>query len=230
MSDAREILITRSREIRAMQRYISSLDRGDVKVASNAVSRAEESIVVNSIKAAFIMMLYNLAEAIVVSTIHEVFRRVNTEDLGYDQVALEIREFWLKQRMARLRLGKPETHMQLVKEAIESALGKEGLGFFKPEEIRKGYAGNVDAKVIREIAAQFSVVLTPRKSTRGGEKLLAIKNNRNDLGHGIFSFSEVGATQTADDLRDTSVRVRRFLSDAVLSFDRYLSNRGYAAV
>lgn len=234
MSDARVILHARSREIRAMQRYIAALERGDAPILASAkhgtvgFRRTDETLVFNSIKASFIIMLYNLAEAIVVSTIDEIFRRVDGEGLGYDRVVSEIRDFWLKLRAARIRQGGSEKFMDLVKEAIDSALSKEGLSAFEREEIRKGYMGNVDAKLIRQIASDFAIPLTPRRSTRGGEKLRWIKDHRNDLGHGTYSFSEVGADQTADDLRDTSVRVRRFLFDAVLSFERYLDTRAYA--
>lgn len=234
MSDARVILVARSREIRAMQRYIAGLESAETPIfaigrhGSAIFKRTEETLVLNSVKAAFIVMLYNLAEAIVVSTIDEIFRRVKGDDLGYDRVASEIREFWLLRRIARIRQGGTDKFMELVKDAIDSALSKEGLCAFDREEIRKSYAGNVDAKVIRGIALDFAVPLIPRKSSRGGEKLRWIKDHRNDLGHGIYSFSEVGAEQTSSDLRDTSIRVRRFLFDAVVAFERYLDTRAYA--
>jgi hypothetical protein len=230
MSDARDILIARSKEIRAMQRYILGLDRGELSVAGPSNVRRDSVLIQNSIKAAFIMMLYNLAEAIVVSTVHEIFSRVGTEGLGFDRVAAAIRGFWIEQRAARIRHGSSETHAALIREAIETALGKEGLKPFERDEIRKSYGGNVDGRVIRDIAAKFSVVFTPRKSAQGGQRLLTIKSTRNDLGHGIFSFSEVGATQSAGDLRETSIRVRRFLFDAVQAFDRYLVQKEYAEV
>jgi hypothetical protein len=228
MSDARDILILRSKEIRAMQRYVLAFDRGDLSVAPRGGRREDATLIQNSIKAAFIMMLYNLAEAVVVSTIHEIFYRVGTEGLGFDRVATAIRSFWVEQRAARIRHGSSETHATLIREAIETALGKEGLKPFERDEIRRSYGGNVDGRVIREIAARFSVVFAPRKSSQGGQRLLSIKGTRNDLGHGIFSFSEVGATQSAGDLRETSVRVRRFLFDAVQAFDRYLRLKEYA--
>ena len=216
-----------------MQRYIAALDAGEVSLSSGrhstaARNRPEETLVLNSIKEGFIMMLYNLADAIVVSTIAEIFRRVHRERLGYDSVASEIRDFWLRRRVARIRQGGSDKFMELVKEAIDSALSKEGLSALGREEIRRGYGGNVDAQVIRDIASGFAIPLAPRRSSRGGEKLLWVKDHRNDLGHGTYSFSEVGAGQTAEDLRDTSVRVRRFLFDAVLSFERYLDDRAYA--
>jgi hypothetical protein len=228
MSDARDILILRSKEIRAMQRYVLALDRGELSVASARNRREDATLIQNSVKAAFIMMLYNLAEAVVVSTIHEVFQRVGSDGLGFDQVAVAIQTFWLEQRAAKIRHGSSETHAALIREAIETALGREGLKPFERDDIRKSYGGNVDGRVIREIAARFSVVFTPRKSSQGGQRLLAIKSTRNDLGHGIFSFSEVGSTQSAGDLRETSVRVRRFLFDAVQAFDQYLRLKGYA--
>lgn len=235
MSDARQILHSRCKEIRATQRYIASLERGDVSIlvadrhGTSAFKRTEETLVLNSIKAAFIVMLYNLAEAVVVSTINEIYCRVKVENLGYNLVASEIRDFWLQRRIMRIRQSGPEKYMELVKEAIDSALSSDGLEHFDQEEIRRSYSGNVDARIIRDMAANFAVPLLLRRSTRNGEKLRWVKENRNHLGHGVYSFSEVGATQSANDLRETSIRVRRFLSDAVLAFDRYLNARGYAA-
>lgn len=228
MSNARIILLDRSKEIRAMQRYLVALDRtaaGKMMVPSGG---ADLSLVQNSIKAAFLMMLYNLSEAIVVSTIHEIFERVSTEALGYNRVASDIQAFWIDRRAERIRQGSAATYAKLIREAIDTALTNEGLESFDREEIRKSYAGNVDGRVIRDLADQFSINLPTRQSARGGNNLRTVKQHRNDLGHGIFSFSEVGRNYTAGDLRDISIRVRRFLSDAILAFEAYMGTRGYS--
>ena len=136
--------------------------------SGSKLKKAEESLVQNSIKAAFVMMLYNLAEAIVVSTIHEIFQRVRDEGLGYDAVADQIRDFWIERRAIRIKNGGSEKHSELIREAISTALRKEGLQPFEREEIRRSYLGNVDARLIRELAEGFALPLTPRKSSRGG--------------------------------------------------------------
>ncbi len=230
MTDARRIFVDRSREIRAIQRFVVILGSEPGSSTMPSLSVTDQTLVANSIKATFLMMLYNLAEAVVVSTIHEIFVRVDAEALGYDHVAEEIRAFWLDRRMWQIREGRTETHARLVKEAIDSALEKRGLSKFSPEEVRKGYSGNVDARVIRSVAAAFDVPLKSRPSGQGGSRLLQIKKLRNDLGHGTFSFSEIGADQSPGELRETSIRVRRFLADAVVAFDHYLDSRRYATL
>jgi len=228
MSEARELLKQRSSEIRAMQRFITHLDRGTFSLGGAGLLSFEESLVQNCIKATFVMMIYNLAEAIVVSTIHEIFQRVRNEGWGYESVVEEIRFFWIERRAIRIKNGGVEKHAELIKDAIDSALRKQGLEPFDREEIRRSYLGNVDGRLIRQISENFAFPMLPHSSAHGGRWLLQIKETRNNLGHGIYSFSEVGSNLSASDLRDMSIRVRRFLMDTVQAFERYLSIQSYA--
>jgi hypothetical protein len=63
--------------------------------------------------------------------------------------------------------------------------------------------------------------------TRGGERLLTVKSNRNDLGHGDKSFSEVGREHDVRDLMVIKEEVFKYLSDILANVERYISERQY---
>jgi HEPN superfamily protein len=59
------------------------------------------------------------------------------------------------------------------------------IATFRKEELA---SGNVDARLIREIAKLYGFSVPSMKS----DELLTVKTNRNDLAHGQKSFAEVG--------------------------------------
>ncbi len=57
--------------------------------------------------------------------------------------------------------------------------------------------------------------------------MLTIKANRNDLAHGIKSFTEVGRDQTTDELLEIKNKVIRYLKQILQNIETYLENAEY---
>ena len=62
-------------------------------------------------------------------------------------------------------------------------------------------SGNVHARTIKDLAEKygFSFTTNPRL-TNNGRALEVVKNKRNDLAHGVFSFQAVGKGYTEKEL------------------------------
>ena len=99
---------------------------------------------------------------------------------------------------------------------------------FDREEL---FSGNVDAKLIKAIAEKcgFSYKTEPTK-TKDGKNLRAVKDNRNDLAHGVKSFEEVGRDQTIEELLEIKEEVIEYLRQILQNIKIYLDNQEYLDV
>jgi hypothetical protein len=70
---------------------------------------------------------------------------------------------------------------------------------------------------------------TVRDKTYGGSDLLTVKDLRNDLGHGLKSFEEVGRNYPFQELKEIARRAMRYIHEILVNIDCYLSVGGYLA-
>ena len=56
---------------------------------------------------------------------------------------------------------------------------------------------------------------------------MTVKNNRNDLAHGIKSFAEVGKDKSADELIKIKDKVVKYLRQILENISIYIDNQEY---
>lgn len=96
---------------------------------------------------------------------------------------------------------------------------------FNREEL---FSGNIDSKLIRETAKKYGFSSqTNYENTTNGEDLYLVKNNRNDLAHGIKSFAEVGNQKGADELIEIKNKVVQYLKEILTNIQVYIDNQEY---
>ena len=83
-------------------------------------------------------------------------------------------------------------------------------------------SGNIDAQKIREILRQIGGT-----EIKDGRRLEAIKNKRNNLAHGEFSFSEIGKDYTVNDLISYKNDTKDYLSKVLDEIELYIDNQKY---
>ena len=83
-------------------------------------------------------------------------------------------------------------------------------------------SGNIDAKKIREIIKQFG-----GNEISNGRDLKTIKDKRNNLAHGEFTFSEIGKDYTVKDLVDYKDETKQYLSSVLDEIQDYIDNQKY---
>jgi len=96
---------------------------------------------------------------------------------------------------------------------------------FDPDKM---FDGNVDAKKIKEIAGKYCFSSqTDYTKCKKEKRLLEIKNKRNNLSHGIISFSECGREISISDLTNALNETSSYLENIIENVKEYLITKTY---
>ncbi|MGH7397811.1 MAG: hypothetical protein ACRELW_09755, partial [Candidatus Rokuibacteriota bacterium] len=76
---------------------------------------------------------------------------------------------------------------------------------------------------------QLGTKLSAPKSARGGIDLEQIRRDRNDLAHGVRTFSEVGGVYTLRDLKSRYARVQSFMRASLRTLQSYHDRKRFKA-
>jgi hypothetical protein len=146
-----------------------------------------------------------------------IFDELKNQAISFDQLKPEIKMIVLQNLKKR---SLEEIHLQINQISTDIILAT-----FDPKKL---FSGNVDARLIKEIAEKygFSYQTEPTK-TKNGEKLVDIKDKRNDLAHGVKSFKEVGQGKTIEDLLKIKEEVIEYLRQILENITTYLDNQEY---
>ncbi len=173
-----------------------------------------------TLKANGLLLLYNLVESTMRNGILAIFDEFKNQAISFDQLKPKIQMIVLQNLKKR---SLEEIHLQINQISTDIIIAT-----FDPEKL---FSGNVDAKLIKEIAEKygFSYQTEPTK-TKNGENLLVIKRNRNDLAHGVKSFKEVGGDRVIEDLLKIKEEVIEYLRQILENIKTYLDNQEYLDV
>ena len=83
-------------------------------------------------------------------------------------------------------------------------------------------SGNIDAQKIRDIAKKFGYL-----EPKDGRGLQTIKDKRNQLAHGEFTFSDIGKNYTSNDLIEYKSEVVSFIEGVLNNVEVYINTKGY---
>lgn len=180
------------------------------------------------LKANVFLLLYNLIEATTEKSLEHLFATLQDEQIGYRQASPSLRELWRRERVRDLQGARVDTMSDRVRGLIEDVVNNEAISL-EMNRVRRLYQGNVDADQIRQIAREIGFDLRIRKNAYGGQQLQLIRQKRNDLAHGNFSFGETGRDFSIRELEETKKQVVRFLRDLLKAVNRYLEREHYRA-
>jgi hypothetical protein len=200
---------------RDVRRYLAVLVRSEQLIASGGVKRHEREL--RMFRAGALLVLYNAVEASARSGIQAIYDEIAETQTPFEELRETLRGRILKDFKNNASI---EKHQGMRKVACEMITAS-----FDP---RKLFSGNVDAKEIRDQSNEFGFASTSSHvKTRHGADLLTIKEKRNDLAHGVLSFSEVGRDYTVDDIRKIGRYSLSYLEAVLLNIDRYLTAKDY---
>jgi MAE_28990/MAE_18760-like HEPN len=170
-----------------------------------------------TLKASGFLLLYNLVEATMRNIIEAIFDELRSEGTSYDDIRPELKKVVLK----NLKKRNPDEIFSSIAaisiDIITAGFDKENL-----------FSGNIDGRKIRETAIEYGFShLTDHSKTGGGNDLLTVKANRNDLAHGIKSFAEIGRDRTVDNLLEIKNKVISYLKQILKNIETYLGNKEY---
>jgi len=181
-------------------------------------SEAVDKDVLKTVKATGFLLLYNLVESTMTNAISAIFDELKEKKVTFDMVREELKKIAFK----NLRNGRADVHgfiNDVSVDILTAAFDRKAL-----------FSGNLDARKIRETASQYGFSAdTNQQLTRGGVELLTIKTNRNDLGHGDKSFSEVGREHDAGELVKIKGETIAYLSEILTNVEHYIREKHYLA-
>jgi hypothetical protein len=176
------------------------------------------------LKANSFLILYNLIESTIKQTVIEICSSILTDALTFRELRGELQQLWISSRHGNLSASKKT--LDCIRQIVEDVMNDISVEL---DAELVSISGNIDARKVRELAAVYGFSHVTRREARGGEKLLSVKTQRNNLAHGAASFIECGRDQTYEDLRDTREQVVSYLEDILGNVKTYLDNKEYAS-
>lgn len=168
-------------------------------------------------RAGALLIVYNAVEASARLGILAIYDEIGKTGTTFDQLREKFRVRILNDFKNNVGADRLSSLRNVAIDLISSS--------FDPQKL---FAGNVDAKKLREAGTTYGFDTTSEyELTRNGAHLLTVKSRRQDLAHGTESFSEVGKQYTTEDV----VRIARYslaYMNAILRhIDTYLDLEGY---
>lgn len=213
---------TRAQEVNDYFIFLESLIQETTKLAvadsdGKYQIHSLNSELAKTLKAKGFLLLYNLVESTMRNAIEAIFEEFKNQSISFDLLKPKIKIIVLQ----NLKNRSPNNiHLQINQISTDIITAT-----FEREEL---FSGNVDARLIKEIAEKygFSYQTEPRK-TKNGQNLVVIKRNRNDLAHGLKSFEEVGREQTIEELLEIKTEVIEYLRQILENIRTYLDTQEY---
>ncbi len=171
------------------------------------------------------LLLYNLVEATMTNAIDTIYRAVDGDNLGFDQLSANLQNVALS-HFKRAIKDNHEAAMDGRVHPIEIAMAR--LGYDR----EKIFSGNVDCGEIRSTAKKYGFqTADPNLSGRPIlRQLKDVRNKRNALAHGRLSFEQCGQDTSPEYLCKVHYQTTVYLRSVLRSVSYYLRERKYAAV
>jgi len=167
-----------------------------------------------------ILMLYNLVESTISNAIEEIHNEIYSQNVTFDSLNIELKKVLIKQLKNNVESHNFVTSIDcLALDIVKKCFQKKKIS-----------TGNIDNNTVAELARKYGFKGdTSYENTRHSKCLIEIKGRRNDLAHGIFSFTEVGKEYTLEDLNEKKNETIAYLTEIIQNIDKYLVDRLYSA-
>ncbi|MDR3339231.1 MAG: hypothetical protein LBT25_03885 [Candidatus Symbiothrix sp.] len=171
------------------------------------------------LKSNMILMLYNLVESSISNAIEEIHNVIHANSISFNSLKGELKKLII------LQTKRIDTNKFIEKiNDIATDIIKHS---FQRKEF---FNGNVDRTTITKLSNKYGFNNhTDYAKTKAGICLENIKNKRNDLAHGVYSFTEVGREYTIQDLEEKKNETINYISDILDNIESYLANKEYCA-
>ncbi len=207
----------RSKEVGKYFIFLKSLEQGTTKLAMEGIAGKKvkeiDPELIKTLKASAFLLLYNLIESTMRDAIEEIFNELQNQGVSFDKIRPELKKIVIQ----NLKRRNPDKVLQKV---VDISVDIITAGFDK-EEL---FSGNIDTQKIKATAKEYGF---SAKTKTDSSDLLTVKNNRNDLAHGIKSFAEVGKDKSADELIKIKKKVVKYLRQILENIEIYLENEEY---
>lgn len=197
------------------------LDRGNcsikcIDILGNEMTKEIDPKLSTILKANGFLLLYNLVEATVSNSIQAIFNSMHSSQIAYKDLTEKIRKMWVRQET------KKSAHIDTLLDILGKVVDNSVLAFSKD---CVNISGNIDAQKIREISEQFGC-----RQISDGRDLYTIKDKRNKLAHGEFSFAEVGRDYSVSDMTIFKDSVNCYMTQVMDEIEKFIDKSGYSRI
>ena len=219
MYNTLSIFEERKRELELYYSIMLDIDNDSPKIQT-----IDNSAFFKILKSNFILMLYNLIEACIVSGILEIYEELKQDGCSYYDVIEEIRKLWRNRQVSNVYAptSKRQTYEKKVNDIIKTITDKVPITLNREE--LKSVGGNLDDKAIMSICDKHRIRYVVDDSS---EKLRTVRIRRNSLSHGNMSFSDCGRDFTLGDLREIQDSVIKFMQSILDGMKAYYESHGF---
>lgn len=224
MNNTRNEYDKRLKEVELYFETLELLDKGICSIRCVTIMGGEETKEIDIelstiLKANGFLLLYNLIEATVKNSIDAILDSIHSKTVTFGDLSENLKKIWLKQESNGFDPQKGPGKILLIAKAI---LENEMLTF-KKDCIN--ISGNIDAQEIRNILKQFG-----GNEIKNGRHLKTIKDKRNNLAHGEFTFSEIGKDYTIQELIQYKNEAKDFLLNVLSEVQDYIDNQKFLKI
>lgn len=214
-----------SRRIQEVEKYISAaklLDKGQCELICTDILGEKTTLLIDDelsriFKANIFLLLYNTIESTITNSIKAVVNSVVGAQLTYEQLSDEIKRLWIRHTISGVK--DISQFSAKLHDVADSIVAKELLVI---SHKCVNISGNIDAQKIRDIAKQIGW-----EKSDDGRELLTIKNKRNNLAHGEFTFVDIGKEYSMNDLIRIKDKTIAYLTDVLDKVEKYIKDNKF---
>jgi hypothetical protein len=220
MNTVRSDFRQRSFEVRRYFRFVIQASTEAVEIliykdTGHSLPNSEKEELLKTLKASCYLLLYNLIESTMRNIIEAIFDEFRVQGIRFDDCRNEVKRLVLVNFRARNTDTLMSRMLDIARHVVTETF-----------ESKETFAGNIDARMIRDTAKRFGFA---EPTTKTGWIMRTVKDNRNDLAHGNKSFSEIGKDTTPDRLEEARKQTAVILILTIRSVSAYLIGRRYLA-
>ncbi len=223
-----------------IERYFTFLEDIEKFDYPQNVQIIDEELV-KILKANGFLLLYNLIESSVYYSILEIFEELKYQKVKYQEISPQLKKFWLKTKFKNVE---KQTHQNIAQKSftfIEEIINKFPIDLL----INKiDYGGSITPEIIRQFSSEIGLNFQELSYNDypNGLALISIKDKRNELAHGKYSFGQIGKDLSyygETKLVNDEIKIIEFglmhykqftiehLSEFIASVETYIQNQQY---
>jgi len=190
---------------------------------SQIIRTLDNSKFLRILKSNFLLMLYNLVEACIVSGMMEIYENLRNNPSSYATLITEIQTIWSNHKIGKVysnvagRTAYEDCVQAIITQVITNQpiiLSRDGLGI----------SGNLDARVIKRLCDKHRIRYV---ASDDDGCLKTVKEKRNNLAHGDESFGDCARDMTLTDLEHIKDEVCNFIKSILDGMKDYYDNKQY---
>jgi hypothetical protein len=169
------------------------------------------------LKSNLILMLYNLVESSISNAIGEIHNSIHSKHVSFNDLKIELKNLIINHIKNVNSKKIVENINDIATDIIKHSFNKEVK--------KRLFNGNIDSRKIKEFGDKYGFDSNTNFAKTGhGNCLVTIKDKRNDLAHGTYSFTEVGKEYSIQDLESMKDNTINYIESILNNIEQYLQN------